>query len=169
MTMPPALRKFALTAHVACSAGLLGAVASFLVLAVAGLTGGDDGIVRAAYGAMKLIAWLVIMPLALAALLTGLVQSLGSKWGLLRHYWILVKLAITMAVAIILLIQLEPISNMADAASAAALSPADFRAARISLVIHAAGGLVVLLLPVALSLYKPQGLTRYGWRKLHGP
>lgn len=95
MTMTPHLRKFALTAHVTASVGSLGAVAVFLALAVAGLTRQDDRMVRAAYIAMEFTAWYVIVPLVLAALLTGLVQSLGTTWGLFRHYWVLAKLLLT--------------------------------------------------------------------------
>ena len=93
--MTPRLRKFALTAHVVSSVGWLGAVAAFLALAVAGLTSRDAQVVRAAYLAMDLIARLVIVPAALASLLTGFVQSLGTPWGLFRHYWVLAKLLIT--------------------------------------------------------------------------
>ena len=49
MTMTASLRKFALTAHVTCSVGWLGAVAGFLALAVTGLTSPDAQMVRAAY------------------------------------------------------------------------------------------------------------------------
>jgi hypothetical protein len=86
MTMTPRPRKFALTAHVACSVGWLGADVGFLALAVAGLTSQDAQLVRAAYLAMELTTWFVIVPLAFASLLTGLVQALGTKWGLFRHY-----------------------------------------------------------------------------------
>src|SRR5215207_577011 len=101
MIMAPRLRKFTLTAHVAFSVGWLGAVAGFLALAIAGLTSQDAQKVRAAYLAMELIARFVIVPLNLASLLTGLVQSLGTKWGLFRHYWILVKLLITILSTIV--------------------------------------------------------------------
>ncbi|MBA3519246.1 MAG: hypothetical protein H0T75_16780, partial [Rhizobiales bacterium] len=96
--MTPSLRKFALAAHVTASVGLLGAVAGFLALAVAGLTSKDPQMVRAAYLATELTASFVIVPLCLAALLTGLVQSLGTSWGLFRHYWVLVKLLLTVLV-----------------------------------------------------------------------
>jgi hypothetical protein len=95
MIMAPRLRKFTLTAHVAFSVGWLGAVAGFLALAVAGLTSQDAQTVRAAYLAMELTAWFVIAPLSLASLLTGLVQSLGTTWGLFRHYWVVAKLLTT--------------------------------------------------------------------------
>ena len=103
MTMTPRLRKFALTAHVVSSVGWLGAVAGFLALAAAGLTSQDAQMVRAAYLAMELIAWFVIVPLALASLLTGLVQSVGTTWGLFRHYWVLAKLLVTVLATIVLL------------------------------------------------------------------
>ena len=64
MIMSPGLRKFALTAHVTSSIGWFGAVAAFLALAIAGLTSQDAQIVRAAYLAMELTTWFVIVPLA---------------------------------------------------------------------------------------------------------
>ncbi|TIM43907.1 MAG: hypothetical protein E5Y55_17590 [Mesorhizobium sp.] len=167
MIMTPGLRKFALTAHVTSSVGTLGAVAGFLALAVAGLNSEDSQMVRAAYLAMELTAWYVIVPLALASLLTGLVQSLGTPWGLLRHYWVVTKLLLTVLVTIVLLLQMELIGYLADVSAETMLSSADLRVLRTSPMIHAAGGLLVLLVPVVLSLYKPRGLTPYGWRKQH--
>ncbi len=163
--MTPRLRKFALTAHVTSSVGWLGAIAGFLALAVAGLTSQDAEIVRGAYLGMDLIAWFVIVPLALASLLTGLVQSLGTQWGLFRHYWVLVKLLVTVLATIVLLLQMEPISYIAGVAAETTLSSADLRELRIEVAAHAGGGLLVLLLPTALSVYKPRGMTRYGRRK----
>lgn len=165
--MGPRLRKLALTAHVASSVGWLGAVAGFLALAVAGLAGTDLQTARAAYLAMDLIARFVIVPLAFASLLTGIVQSLGTPWGLFRHYWVLMKLAVTVLATIVLLLQLGPIGYLADVAAETTLSNDELREARISLVAHAGGGLLVLLVPVALSVFKPRGVTRYGLRKQH--
>ena len=167
MTMTPSLRKFALTAHVTSSVGLLGSIAAFLALAVAGLASEDAQIVRAAYLAMDLTARFVIVPLAFASLLTGLIQSLGTPWGLFRHYWVLAKLLLTVFVTIVLLIKMELISYAARLAAETILSRADLRAAGIELAVHAAGGLLVLLVPAALSIYKPWGLTPYGRRKQH--
>jgi len=165
MTMPPGVRKLALTTHVMSSVGWLGAVAAFLALAIAGLTSQDALLVRAAYLAMEAVAWFVIVPFSLAALATGLVQSLGTTWGLFRHYWVLLKLLLTLVAAVVLFLQLEPISYLADVAAVRALAPDDLRTARISLVVHAGGGLLVLLVPLTLSVYKPRGRTRYGQRR----
>ncbi|HMR33230.1 MAG TPA: hypothetical protein PKA13_17865 [Geminicoccaceae bacterium] len=165
MTMSSRARKFALSTHVAFSVGLLGAIAGFLALAVAGLMSQDAKTMSAAYIAMDLTARFVIVPLGFASLLTGLVQSLGTAWGLFRHYWVLVKLLVTVVAVAILLLQMASIGYMASAAAARALSSGDLFETRISLVAHAGGGLVVLLVPLALSVYKPRGRTRYGTRK----
>jgi ABC-type thiamin/hydroxymethylpyrimidine transport system permease subunit len=165
MTMTPRLRKFALTAHVTSSVGWLGAVAAFLALAVAGLTSQDAQMVRAAYLAMELTGWFVIVPFSFASLVTGLVQSLGTEWGLFRHYWIQAKLLIATLATIVLLVHMQPIDYMAGAAAETSLSSADLRQVRIQLVADAGAALLVLLVATALSVYKPRGMTPYGWRK----
>jgi hypothetical protein len=167
VTLGPGLRKFALTAHVACSVGWFGAVAGFLALAAAGLGSRDPRTVAAVYPAIEVITMYVIVPLSLAALLTGLIQSLGTPWGLFRHYWVLIKLLLTSVATIVLLLQLGPISYLGDAARGAAVPLAELRELRISLAIHGGGGLLVLLMTTILSVYKPRGLTRYGQRKQH--
>lgn len=163
-TMTPSLRRFALTAHVTFSVGLLGSIAAFLVLAIVGLMSANVQIVRSAYPAMELIARFVIVPLAFAALLTGLIQSLGTQWGVLRHYWVLAKLAITLFATIILLIKMQLIGYAALLAQQAILPSADLHAAGLQLLVHAVGGLLMLLVPMVLSIYKPRGLTVYGLR-----
>jgi hypothetical protein len=163
--MTPSLRRFALTAHLTCSVGLLGSIAAFLALAVAGLTTDDPQLVRSAYPAMALIARFVIVALAFASLLTGLVQSLGTPWGLFRHYWVVAKLALTLFATIVLLVKLELIGYASRLAEQTILPAAELRAAGLQLVMHAAGGLLVLLVPAILSVYKPAGLTAYGRRK----
>jgi hypothetical protein len=167
MIMTTGLRKFGLTVHLTSSVGLLGSIAAFLALAVAGLISRDAQVVRAAYLAMELIARFVIVPLAFASLLTGLIQSLGTPWGLFRHYWVVVKLLLTVFATSVLLVKMELIGYAARLAAETTLSRGDLRAAGIQLAVHAAGGLLVLLVPAVLSVYKPPGLTRYGRRELH--
>jgi hypothetical protein len=166
--MTPSLRKFALAAHVTSSIGLLGSIAAFLALAIAGLTSQDEQMVRSAYLSMELVARFVIVPLAFASLLTGFIESMGTPWGLFRHYWVLVKLSLTAFATIVLLIKMELIGYAARLAEESILLRADLHAAGLQLVVHATGGLLVLLVPVILSVYKPQGLTPYGRRKQQG-
>ena len=165
MAITPPLRKLALTAHVTTSVGWLGALAVFLAHALASLISQDERMVRAASLAMGLTAWFVILPLSLASLTTGLVQALSTAWGLFRHYWILFKLLLTAVATIVLLLKLGPISYLADVAAETTFSGADLVGLRTSLMVHAAGGLLVLLTVATLAVYKPRGMTRYGLRK----
>lgn len=167
MAMSPHVRKLALTAHVTSSVGWLGAVAGFLALAVAGLTSQDAQLVRAAYLAMELTTWFVIVPLSLASLLTGLVSSLGTTWGLFRHYWVLAKLLLTVLATAVLLLHTQPISYVAGVAAETPLSSGDLRRLRVQLVADAGAALLVLLVATALAVYKPRGMTPYGRRKQH--
>jgi hypothetical protein len=163
--MKPGLRKFVRTAHVTFTVGWLGAVAGFLTLAIAGLTSDDPQLVRAAYLAMELIARFVIVPLSLAPLLlTGPILSLGTPWGLFRHYWIVVKLVINILSTIILLVHMQPISHLARVAAAGTLSITD-RSLQIQMVVASGAGLLALLVATGLAVYKPRGMTLYGWRK----
>lgn len=159
MPMTPRLRQLSLTVHVACSVGWLGAVIAYLALAIAGLRGQEAQLVRAAYLAMELIGWFVIVPSSLAALSTGLVQSLGTEWGLFRHYWISVKLGLTLVATLVLLVHMRAVSRVADVAAETTLSPAALGMPRLQLVVHAGGGLLVLLAATALSVFKPWGRT----------
>lgn len=165
MAMNPRLRKFALTAHITASVGWLGAVAAFLALAIAGLTSRDAELVRSVYLVMGLTGWFVIVPLCFASLLTGVVSSLGTVWGLVRYYWVLAKLLITVLATLVLLVHMQPISYIAGVAAKTTLSSADFQGLRTQLVVQSGAALLVLIVATALSVYKPQGRTRYGQRK----
>ena len=165
MAMTPRIRRFALTAHVASSVGWLGAVTAFLALAIAGLTSRDAQVAHASYLAMELTTWFVIVPFCVAALATGVVSSLGTPWGLFRHYWVLIKLLLTILATLLLLVHTQPIGYMARVAAERALSSADVRGVRIQLVFDAGAALLVLVVNTTLGIYKPRGLTRYGRRK----
>lgn len=163
MIMPPGLRKLALTAHVTCSVGWLGAAGAFLGLAIIGLTSEDGPTVRGVYLVMEPAAWFVLVPLAFASLLTGIVQSLGTTWGLFRHYWVLFKLALTVFATIVLLTYMKTFSVMAGVAADPGADIGTVRSA--SPVLHAALAILVLIVATLLAVYKPAGMTRYGWRR----
>ncbi|WP_457964043.1 DUF2269 domain-containing protein [Arthrobacter sp. D1-29] len=160
------IRKFALTVHIATSVGWLGAVAVFLVLAMGGMTSSDPQLVRAAYVAMNVVGWTVIFPLSLASLLSGVIQGLGTTWGLFRHYWVLIKLLVTTLATALLLLHLQPVTRMAEIALNADLALTDAAGMRVQLVADAGAALLVLLVATVLSVYKPRGLTRYGQSRL---
>jgi len=165
MIITPGLRKFALTVHVIASVGWFGAVAGFLALALAGITSQDGMLVRATYLSMELTTLFVIVPFAFVSLLSGVVSSLITRWGLFRYYWVLVKLVITILATLILLIHTQPIELLSGVAAKTIAAGADLQNQQRLLVVVSSAALVVLGVTTALSVYKPQGMTSYGWRK----
>ena len=160
--MTPRVRKLALTLHITTSVGWLGAVAGVLGLAVTGLASDDADAARAAYIAMESTAWFVLAPLAIASLLTGVFQGLGTRWGLLRHYWVVFKLVITVVATGVLLLYLQTLGSLAEIARAGDDVDAT---ASLSPVLHAGVALLLLLVSTTLAVYKPRGLTPWGIRK----
>jgi hypothetical protein len=92
--------------------------------------------------------------------LVGTINALGTSWGLFQHYWVLLKFVLTLVASVVLLVESRTINSLADAAAIAA-DPQSLSGT----LPHSIGGLVVLLLVTILSVYKPRGVTPYGWRK----
>jgi len=165
MMMGPGLRKVALTAHVTASVGWLGLVVGFLALALAGLISQDKVLVQSVYPAMALITWWAIIPFSFASVATGLVSSLGSRWGLFRHYWVLAKIILTLPATVFLLFHAQPIDYLAQSD---VFNP-ELRSLRVQVAVDAGLAIVVLLLTTGLAVLKPQGMTRYGRRMQRAP
>jgi len=158
------LRRFFLNGHIVFSVGWLGSVAAFLALAIAGLVrSGNPDVIRAVYPSMELIGWYVLVPLSVAALLTGLAQALGTEWGLFRHYWVAVKFVLTVGATAVLLVHMRAI-NRAAALAATGMLGSEFSRLQVRLIVDAGLAAIVLLAATTLSVYKPGGLTPYGWR-----
>jgi hypothetical protein len=162
MTLTPALRKFVLAVHVVCSVGWIGAVVAYLVLGISAVMSPDALTVQAAWIAMELSGWFAIVPLALAALLTGIIISLGTAWGLFRHYWVLISLGLTVFATVVLLLHMPSVSATAQMVRA---NDGGHLGGHGGDLFHPSIGLLVLLVIAVLNIYKPRGVTRYGWRK----
>lgn len=162
--MSTPVRKAFLAAHVIASVGWIGAVAAFLVLALAGVRSADLSAARAFGVAVATTGWWAVVPFCLAALLTGVVQSLGTPWGLVRHYWLAMKLLLTLAATLALLVHMQPTTWLGGAAEGRTAVMADLVAVQQQLAVDAGAALIVLILATLLSIYKPPGLTPLGWR-----
>jgi hypothetical protein len=160
--MTPGLRKFVLIIHLVFSVGWIGAVIAYLVLGVSAATNQDPRTVRAAWIAMELMGWSAIVPLAIGSLLTGLVVSLGTAWGLFRYYWVLITFVLTTFSLVILLLHMPAVSSRANALRETAGTKLVDAGGDL---LHPGVGLLVLLVITVLNVYKPRGLTPYGWRK----
>ena len=159
MTTP--LRKCALASHLTFSVGWIGAVMAYLALVVAAMSSHSAQTLRATWIAMDLIGWDVIVPLSLASLFTGLIMSLGTPWGLFRHYWVLFSLVLTLFATVVLLQHMQVVSFFAGVA---AKTDSAARSGLRGELLHSGGGLLILLVIQVLNVYKPRGMTLYGWR-----
>jgi hypothetical protein len=167
MPMSQRVRKFALTAHIAFSVGWIGAILAYLVQAVSGMTSSDIDTVRADYLTMPVLAWWAVVPLSVLSLVTGVVVSVGTVWGLFRHYWVLFKLVLNVVATVVLLMYIQvDLRPFVDTASKPGWSAQDLAMLREPTNVgHCAAALLLLLGATVLAVYKPPGMTRYGQRK----
>ena len=135
---------------------------AYLALGIAAVTSGDVQVMRAAWVGMEVTGWFVIVPVAVGSLVTGLLIALGTKWGLFRHYWVLISFALTLFATVVLLLHMPTVSTTADVARGADRQTLESLGGDL---FHPGIGLVVLLAVQVLNVYKPQGMTKYGWRK----
>jgi hypothetical protein len=156
MHLPAGARKAALVVHVVTSVGWLGAVAAFLTLAVTAVRTGDLATQRALYISMEVMGYTVLVPLSLASFTSGLVESLGTPWGLLRHWWVIIKLAISVIATAVLLLYMPTLRLLGAAAASPGLSDDRTLLPSSSPVLHSAAALIVLLVAAALSVVQAQ-------------
>ncbi|MGJ6964356.1 hypothetical protein ACSDR0_20825 [Streptosporangium sp. G11] len=169
VVMPPPVRKAVLTLHVAISVGWLGLDLGLLTLGITALTTGDPELLRASYLAMDVFADTLIVPVSLGALLTGALLCLGTSWGFVRYYWVLIKLVTTLAAATASVLALR--SHIETAATKVSKTlPAEPFSLGLGgvdrvLVVAPSVALALYALNVALSVFKPFGRTPYGRRR----
>jgi hypothetical protein len=165
MIMSPRWSRFVLLTHIVTSVGWVGAVAAYIVLTVIVVTNSDPLVVRGALLSMQASMWYAIFPLSIAALVSGLIQSLGTRWGLFVHYWVIYKLVLTVVGIIVMFMYTDGLDQFAAMAKDPASQNDITELQSPSHLMHPVGGLVVLLATVILSVYKPKGMTAYGRRK----
>lgn len=158
---PPPVRKLTLAVHLTVSIGWIGAVCAYLALAFAIPASDDPQTAKAAWTGMELIGWYVIAPMAVLSLVTGVVLALLSRWGLFRHYWVLISFLGTTILTTVLLLHLPDVTAQARAVRASDPS----HVMQGSDIPHALIGLLLLIGILVLNIFKPAGLTRHGWRK----
>jgi hypothetical protein len=152
MSLPPPRRKLLLTVHVATAVSVLGVDLVLLVLGISGMCGADP---QTVYPAAYLVATWLLAPLAVVALSTGMLLGLLTQWGLLKYWWVTIKLALTTLLTGVILFVLVPrLGVAADAATALAPSPFS-DTEHLPLAIAPATGVTLLILMVVLAIYKP--------------
>ena len=162
MLLPPLYRKLLLALHLLTSVGWIGAVIAYLALGLAASATRDPEVVRATWIGMELIGWRVLLPLAGSSLVTGIAVALLSRWGLFRYYWVIFALVITALATLVLALHLPDVSATTEVVRSAEPASVVDHGGDLFHAGLAVGALVAVLL---LNVYKPPGMTRYGWRR----
>jgi hypothetical protein len=162
--LTPQGRKWVLTAHVIASVAWIGVSLCLLGLSLTGVLSRDAEIQKAAFVALGTLGTVVAAPVSVAALITGVVVSLGTKWGLFRHWWVLVSFIATVIMTAAVLFALGPLLRGA-AASALAAAPGTpvldaVGNAAVPAVIASCVATVVLSVITGLNVFKPVGRVR---------
>ncbi|WP_030559728.1 hypothetical protein [Streptomyces aureocirculatus] len=153
-------RRATLVVHVAASAGWLGLTLGLVALAAAAITTDSHPTVEASVRAMKVFTDWLVLPLAFLTLLSGLLLSLGTPWGLARHRWVHTKFWLTLATTTATTFALRPGIND----TAATVSAGEPLAASTDLIAGPIVSLSAYLFMTVISVLKPWGLTRRGRR-----
>jgi hypothetical protein len=153
--LSPAVRKLTLTVHVAAGVGWLGVHAVLILLAATGLTTGDETLLDAVYVTAGEVVWLVF-PFAVISLVSGVVLSVGTPWGLFRHLWVTAKLAINVAM---LAVSGALLSRFVEEAADRARDGVGVGVGDLGprILVGSTAGFVLLVVATALSVYRPRG------------
>jgi hypothetical protein len=84
-------RKWLLSAHVLFSAIMFGVAFAFLILSITAANTSDEGVLKACYLSMHILAKTSIRASTIGALVTGILLSVLTHWGLFKYYWIIAK------------------------------------------------------------------------------
>lgn len=100
-------RRTTLVVHVVSAGAWIGIDVMVAVLVLSGRFGTTETRSLAYRALGTFVVW-PMLTAGLGCLLTGLVLGLGTKWGLFRYWWVLVKLVLNVALCVLILVLLEP-------------------------------------------------------------
>jgi hypothetical protein len=155
--LPPRPRKVVLLVHIVASVALVGEVWGLVLLNLSATLTGDAALAHAAYRLMTPLVFAGGIPLSFISLLSGIVLGLGTRWGVLRHFWVAAKLVLLIATILVGAL----LSNPEDLAAATLNGAAPGAARQWGQVAAVGGQLLMLLTATALSVFKPRGLPRF--------
>ncbi len=159
-------RRVWLTIHVGVSVAWIGIEACILLLTVVGLTTDDRATLRASFIALGVLGSGVTIPVAVITLVSGVVLSVRTTWGLVQHWWIVIKLALTVALTagstLLLNGRLREAADRASALPEGTISAGDIGWMRFQILSSTIVVIAALVAATVLSVFKPVGRTPWG-------
>lgn len=161
--LTPTWRKMILCLHVISGIGWMGVDIALLVLLITARTTDEPALVASGFNAIRIIVPVAVPPLSLAILATGLLLGLGTPWGLLRHWWVLVKLILSLIMTVLVFVALVPGVNAINVRVAGDSSADALRATLgdlpTGLLFPPVVSFLMLGVATVLSIFKPWGRT----------
>jgi uncharacterized membrane protein len=131
------MRRALLTLHIVSSVALLGDVAGFFVVSLRAAATDDPAL----YDVLETFSLVFGIPLSFTALITGIALTRVTKWGVVRHRWVTVKLGVIVSVILVGSFVLGP--------SVQAQEP-------LPLLLGSGYDVLALSLATGLSVYRPR-------------
>ncbi|MEW2506904.1 hypothetical protein AB0878_41265 [Amycolatopsis sp. NPDC047767] len=154
-------RKWYLVGHIVSGAAWFGLDLALGILACTALLTDDPAVTATSLQALEFFAVWPMFAACLLTLATGAVLGLGSKYGLVRYWWVAAKLAVNVLMAVLILIALRPgIDAAADYGRALMAGETAARPADLLYPVFVAPSL--LLFSYVMTVFKPWGLLRRG-------
>ena len=139
-------RRLVLTLHVVTSVAYVGVMALVAWLAFQAARAPDPDVAMGMYRSARTVLP-VVHATALSALASGILISLGTVWGLVRHWWVVAKLALTILLAVTGFVVVRRALGEALA----------LQEPMAGLVGSSTAHVVVAVTATVLSIYKPWG------------
>ncbi|PYI53865.1 hypothetical protein [Paenibacillus flagellatus] len=154
-------KKALLTLHIVFSGILLGCMVVFLILNITAAATSDPRVFQACYTVMLVLARSSVRASTIGAVVTGVLLSVLTHWGLVRYYWIIAKELLTLLSIGVGLVGIYVWSlrafELSETAGMNALHDPGFLANRLYLFTGVALQIVSLVALLALSVFKPWG------------
>jgi hypothetical protein len=157
--MRPRTRKGVLVAHIVAAGSWIGLDVMLGVLIFTPLLTSVTAVAALCYQVLPLLLWPILLS-GLMCLVTGIVLGVGTHHGLVRYWWVLVKLILNVVLTLLVLVLLRP--GLDEAAEAgrqlAAGRPAGVDMSNMVFPPIVSG--VSLVVATVLAVYKPWGRVR---------
>ncbi len=156
--LSPRLRKATLVLHIVSGVGWMGADIALFILLYTGLTTDDGAIAASCYTAVSVFVPAAVPVLSVGMLATGLLLGWGTKWGVLRYWWVVVKLALAVTMVVLVFVSLVPgVNDLAnpDATQSADAVRDSLGSAPTQLMFPPVVSFAMLGIATVLSVFKP--------------
>lgn len=168
--LTPPTRRAVMVLHAICGIGWMGVDIAVFILLMTARTTTDPALVVSGFNAIRMVVPIAVPPLSLGMLATGLLLGLGTRWGLVRYWWVLVKLVLALIMVVLVFLSLVPGVNSIAVLSTTGVSADALRASLGSipdqLLYPPVVSFLMLGTAAILSIFKPW--RRTPWRRDRG-